>query len=67
MAADANLAGQMYPDQSLYPANSVPAVVKRILAISGGQSSTTALHGSTEDEQFDQNDDQASTLRGDGR
>jgi isocitrate lyase len=29
-AADANLAGQMYPDQSLYPANSVPAVVKRI-------------------------------------
>ena len=30
MAADANLAGQMYPDQSLYPANSVPAVVKRI-------------------------------------
>ena len=30
MAADANLAGQMYPDQSLYPADSVPAVVKRI-------------------------------------
>jgi len=30
VAADANLAGQMYPDQSLYPANSVPAVVKRI-------------------------------------
>src|ERR1700676_3887018 len=28
--ADANLAGQIYPDQSLYPANSVPAVVKRI-------------------------------------
>ena len=25
VAADANLAGQMYPDQSLYPANSVPA------------------------------------------
>jgi isocitrate lyase len=30
VAADANLAGQMYPDQSLYPANSVPSVVARI-------------------------------------
>ncbi len=30
VAADANLAGEMYPDQSLYPANSVPLVVKRI-------------------------------------
>jgi isocitrate lyase len=30
VAADANLAGQMYPDQSLYPSNSVPMVVKRI-------------------------------------
>lgn len=30
VAADANLAGAMYPDQSLYPANSVPAVVRRI-------------------------------------
>jgi isocitrate lyase len=30
VAADANLAGDMYPDQSLYPANSVPMVVKRI-------------------------------------
>ncbi|MBM7650188.1 isocitrate lyase [Bacillus ectoiniformans] len=30
VAADANMAGQMYPDQSLYPANSVPNVVKRI-------------------------------------
>lgn len=30
VAADANLSGQMYPDQSLYPANSVPAVVRRI-------------------------------------
>jgi isocitrate lyase len=29
-AADANLSGQMYPDQSLYPANSVPLLVKRI-------------------------------------
>ena len=30
VAADANVAGEMYPDQSLYPANSVPLVVKRI-------------------------------------
>ena len=30
VAADANLAGQVYPDQSLYPSNSVPAAVKRI-------------------------------------
>lgn len=30
VAADANLSGHMYPDQSLYPVNSVPAVVKRI-------------------------------------
>ncbi len=30
IAADNNLAGQTYPDQSLYPANSVPAVVRRI-------------------------------------
>lgn len=30
VAGDANLAGEMYPDQSLYPANSVPLVVKRI-------------------------------------
>jgi isocitrate lyase len=30
VAGDANVAGEMYPDQSLYPANSVPTVVKRI-------------------------------------
>lgn len=30
VAADANLAGHMYPDQSLYPANSVPDVVRKI-------------------------------------
>ena len=30
VAADANQAGEMYPDQSLYPANSVPQVVRRI-------------------------------------
>jgi len=32
VAGDANLSGQMYPDQSLYPADSVPAVVRRINA-----------------------------------
>lgn len=32
VAADANLSGQTYPDQSLYPANSVPALVKRLNA-----------------------------------
>lgn len=30
VAADANLSGQTYPDQSLYPSNSVPALVRRI-------------------------------------
>src|SRR3954449_9622179 len=30
VAADANLSGHTYPDQSLYPANTVPAVVRRI-------------------------------------
>src|SRR5215475_7355010 len=30
VAADANMAGEMYPDQSLYPVNSVPQIVKRI-------------------------------------
>ena len=30
VAADANLSGHTYPDQSLYPANSVPQVVRRI-------------------------------------
>src|SRR5205807_10362873 len=32
VAGDANLSGQMYPDQSLYPANSVPTVVRAINA-----------------------------------
>ncbi len=32
VAADANLSGEMYPDQSLYPSNSVPEVVRRIQA-----------------------------------
>jgi isocitrate lyase len=33
VAADANVAGEMYPDQSLYPVNSVPAVVRRINSV----------------------------------
>src|ERR1700733_680586 len=32
VAADANVAGEMYPDQALYPVNSVPLVVRRINA-----------------------------------
>ena len=42
VAADANLSGQTYPDQSLYPANSVPAVVRRInnALLRAGQIST---------------------------
>jgi isocitrate lyase len=42
VAADANLAGHTYPDQSLYPANSVPAVVRRInnALLRAGQIST---------------------------
>jgi hypothetical protein len=35
VAADANTAGQTYPDQSLYPADSVPKVVERINNVSG--------------------------------
>ncbi len=33
VAADANLSGEMYPDQSLYPANSVPSVVKKSIML----------------------------------
>jgi len=35
VAADANTAGQTYPDQSLYPADSVPKVVERINNVRG--------------------------------
>src|SRR5271169_3370024 len=50
VAADANLAGQTYPDQSLYPVNSVPAVVRRInnallradqIAVASGEGAVT--------------------------
>jgi isocitrate lyase len=46
VAADANLAGHTYPDQSLYPANSVPAVVRRInnALLRAGQITTAEGH-----------------------
>jgi isocitrate lyase len=49
VAADANLAGHTYPDQSLYPANSVPAVVRRInnALLRAGQ--IAAVEGTTSD------------------
>jgi isocitrate lyase len=56
VAADANLSGQTYPDQSLYPANSVPAVVRRINnalmrtgQIEGVSTGSTTDGGSTTD------------------
>ncbi|GAB3476367.1 isocitrate lyase [Amycolatopsis cihanbeyliensis] len=47
VAADANLAGQTYPDQSLYPANSVPAVVRRINNALGRADQITWAEGDT--------------------
>ena len=47
VAADANLSGQTYPDQSLYPANSVPAVVRRINNALLRADQIQALEGST--------------------
>jgi isocitrate lyase len=48
VAADANLAGEMYPDQSLYPVNSVPAVVKRINAALRRADQIARLEGRTD-------------------
>ena len=42
VAADANLGDTMYPDQSLYPVNSVPSVVRRITMLSSGQTRSKA-------------------------
>src|SRR5262245_7521941 len=50
VAADANLAGSMYPDQSLYPANSVPMVVRRINKALQRADQVQLLHG---ENQFD--------------
>ncbi|MCI9887374.1 isocitrate lyase [Micrococcales bacterium 31B] len=51
VAADGNLSGQTYPDQSLYPANSVPAVVRRLnnAMQRADQIETLARGGATED------------------
>ncbi|MCC6350018.1 MAG: isocitrate lyase [Candidatus Eisenbacteria bacterium] len=45
VAADANTAGQMYPDQSLYPVDSVPSVVRRINAALGRADQIAHLEG----------------------
>lgn len=49
VAADANLAGHTYPDQSLYPANSVPAVVRRINNALLRADQISTLEGRTDD------------------
>jgi isocitrate lyase len=48
VAADANTAGQTYPDQSLYPADSVPAVVRRINNALGRADQITWAEGNTD-------------------
>jgi isocitrate lyase len=48
VAADANLAGQTYPDQSLYPSNSVPAAVRRINNALGRADQITWAEGNTD-------------------
>ena len=48
VAADANLAGEMYPDQSLYPANSVPSVIKRINNAMLRRDQIETLNGNTD-------------------
>jgi isocitrate lyase len=48
VAADANTAGQMYPDQSLYPVDSVPNVVRRINAALRRADQVARLEGGTE-------------------
>ena len=45
VAADANLSGSMYPDQSLYPANSVPNIVRRINKALQRADQVQLLHG----------------------
>lgn len=52
VAADANLAGQTYPDQSLYPANSVPAVVRRINNALGRADQINWAEGNTDIDWF---------------
>src|SRR3984893_5626869 len=52
VAADANLAGQTYPDPSLYPANSVPAAVQRINQVLLGADKIHHLEGKHEIDWF---------------
>ncbi|WLD91967.1 isocitrate lyase [Alkalihalobacillus sp. AL-G] len=52
VAADANLSGHMYPDQSLYPANSVPHVVKRINQALGRADQIDHAEGKNETEWY---------------
>ena len=52
VAADANLAGETYPDQSLYPANSVPAVVRRINNALKRADQIAWMNGETETDYF---------------
>lgn len=49
VAADANIAGQMYPDQSLYPANSVPQVIRRLNNALTRADQITRLEGESHD------------------
>jgi isocitrate lyase len=48
VAADANLAGETYPDQSLYPSNSAPALVKKLNAALSRASQIQKLGGKTD-------------------
>ena len=52
VAADANVAGEMYPDQSLYPANSVPLVVKRINNALLRADQIQVVNGTTDKKQY---------------
>src|SRR5882757_6822085 len=52
VAADANTAGQMYPDQSLYPVDSVPAVVRKINAALVRADQIERAEGRTEHDWF---------------
>jgi isocitrate lyase len=51
-AADANLSGNVYPDQSLYPANSVPALVKRLNSALQRHDQIESLEGRTDATHF---------------
>ncbi len=52
VAADANTAGQMYPDQSLYPVDSVPNLVRRINAALGRLDQINCMEGVTDQEVY---------------